>query len=305
MNKLSSQLPIVRGSYQDNFPLKKITWFKLGGEATTLFKPADKNDLAYFLKNKNPDIPYFIMGAASNLLVRDGGFKGVVIKLGKGFNDFTIKENQLEVGAANLDQIVVQKLVRLGYSGLEFLCGIPGSIGGAIAMNAGCYGSEIKDHLIWAEIIDSSGKIRHVNNVEIGFSYRRCSLLSRDNVIFVKACFKIIPKDSKEVQKTIDEMLAKRMISQPTKGPTSGCTFANPDCYKEQKKAWQLIQEAGCLEDNINGAHFSKLHSNFMLRRQDTRAIDLENLGELARKKIMDKFGIDLRWEVKIVGEKQ
>ena len=237
-------LPAVRGSYRSNFDLSKIMWFKTGGSADVFFKPMDTQDLACFIKNKPSHIPIYAIGAGSNVIVRDGGIPGVVIKLGSGFNNIFIDKNAqtIEVGAAYLDKNLALMALENSIGGLEFLTGIPGSIGGALRMNAGCYGTEISDIIISCQIIDDKGQIHTIAKDDMGLGYRKCQL--PNNWIFISAKFKAIPSNVESIKAKMDEINQQRTDTQPTGGRTGGSTFANPKI--NTKKAWELIDSAGC-----------------------------------------------------------
>ncbi|MCX7343172.1 MAG: UDP-N-acetylmuramate dehydrogenase [Proteobacteria bacterium] len=289
------KLPNVRGRYGYSVPLSGLTWFQVGGPAGVVYKPEDVSDLQNFISNCQ-DVPYFVLGAGSNILVRDGGYDGVVVKLGRNFSEITIKNDELIVGAAALDRTVAMFAMQHGFSGVEFLVTIPGSIGGAVAMNAGCYGFEIKDILNWVEIINADGSVQRLQPDELCFSYRKSKL--PEGSIIVMASFKVNPGDSIEIQQRMQNYLQLREDSQPTKGRTGGSTFKNPD----GGKAWELIDLAQCRGLRIGSAQMSEKHCNFMLNVGDATAADLENLGELVRKKVQISSGCHLEWEIIRVG---
>ncbi len=288
-------LPNVRGRYSYSVPLSGLTWFQVGGPAGVVYKPEDVSDLQYFISNCK-DVPYFVLGAGSNILVRDGGYDGVVVKLGRNFSEITIQNDELIVGAAALDRTVAMFAMQHGFSGVEFLVTIPGSVGGAVAMNAGCYGFEIKDILNWVEIINADGSVQRLQPDELCFSYRKSKL--PEGSIIVMASFKVNPGDSIEIQQRMQNYLQLREDSQPTKGRTGGSTFKNPD----GSKAWELIDLAQCRGLRIGSAQMSEKHCNFMLNVGGATAADLENLGELVRKKVQIASGCHLEWEIIRVG---
>ena len=296
MTSLISKLPKTRGRMRENAELAKINWFQVGGRAEVLFKPEDAEDLAYFLANKPDDIPTTIIGVGSNLLIRDGGIDGVVIRLGRGFANCEAQNNRLIVGAAclNSNAVLVAKEHNIG--GLEFLSGIPGSMGGALAMNAGAYGVETKDILIEVEAVDGYGNIHKLTPAQLKFAYRHSELPK--GWIFIKAILQGKIEDSKIIAARIDEISASRSSTQPIRSRTGGSTFRNPP----EKKAWQLIDEAGCRGLQIGGAKMSELHCNFMINTGNATANDLENLGEEVRKRVFENSGIMLQWEIKRVG---
>ncbi len=290
-------LPSVRGRYSFGAHLSNLTWFQVGGPAFALYKPEDVADLQYFLKQKSADLSCFVLGAGSNVLMRDGGYNGVVIKLGRGFSQITIENNELIAGAAALDRTVAMFAMQHQMSGVEFLVTIPGAIGGAVAMNAGCYGFEVKDVLAWIEIVDSQGELRKLYPHELNMTYRK-SVLPKGCVI-VRAAFKIIKGNIIDIQHNTQQYLQLREESQPTKGRTGGSTFKNPD----QAKAWELIDKAGCRGLAIGAAKMSEKHCNFMLNTGGATADELERLGELVRQKVKESSNQELEWEIIRVGD--
>lgn len=297
-----STLPIVKGKYRQNATLAPVTWFGVGGEADILFKPEDVEDLAHFLKNCPKHIPLTIFGVASNLLIRDGGIEGIVIRLGRHFASITHDDEAqtLTAGAASLDVNVAKYALNNKLSGLEFLIGIPGTIGGALYMNAGAYGSEIKDSLLWAEAIDQKGQIHHFTNKELSFSYRH-SIAHDKQLFFTKACFQVTPlADTKPIQERMEYITTSRESTQPIRSKTGGSTFRNPDGHK----AWELIDKVGARGYRRGGAKFSDLHCNFIVNDQNASAADIETLGDEIRQKVLDQTGIQLEWEIKRIGKK-
>ncbi len=301
-------LPNVRGRYLFDYDLSKATWFKVGGKADILFKPKDTQDLAEFLQLKSPDMPVVILGAGSNILIRDGGIKGCVIKLGSGFSTLTFENTTVTVGAACLDRTLVMECAQRDLSGLEFLVGVPGSIGGAIAMNAGAYGNEVADFLLWVEVIDLKGNVSRIQRSDLQMTYRHGNL--PDEAIITCACFNLIPKNSSIIHKTINDFLQKREDTQPIRGRTGGSTFKNPTLNStkmgqepEPKKAWELIHEAGCRGLSINDAQVSEKHCNFILNLANATASDLEQLGEKVRAAVKATSGVTLEWEIIRLGE--
>jgi UDP-N-acetylmuramate dehydrogenase len=288
-----SQMPSVRGRLTENAPLAPTSWFRVGGSADILFKPADIDDLGQFLTALPDDIPVTVLGVCSNIIIRDGGIRGVVIKLGRDFTNITHDDETgiVSAGASALDINVAQYAARAGLGGLEFLSGIPGTIGGALRMNAGAYGGEVKDILIDAIFMNRNGVVETVAEADMDLSYRHNGLPS--DIIFLSARFKTFPTDTDEALAKIDEIREKRRDTQPTKAQTGGSTFANPDGYK----AWELIDAVGGRGLTIGGAMMSDKHCNFMLNDGTATAADLENLGDELRRRVMDKFNIDLRWE--------
>ena len=297
---LRDQLPKVRGRITENAPLAQLTWFRVGGPAEILFKPADQDDLIFFLQNCPADIPLTILGVASNIIIRDGGIKGVVIRLGREFADIKVENNQLICGAAALDLNVAIAAREAGLSGLEFLSGIPGTIGGALRMNAGAYTREMQDCLIAAEAIDRQGNLHQLTLDEMRFAYRKCGIPA--DWIFTKAILHGAPDDAAAIQTRMDDIKNARENSQPVRARTGGSTFANPPTHLTSSKAWQLIDEAGCRGLTVGGAQMSALHCNFMINNGDATAEDLEDLGEKVRAAVMAKSGITLEWEIKRIG---
>ena len=295
--ELINQLPHVRGSYRADANLAKTNWFNVGGNAQILFRPADIDDLSFFMKEKPLDIPVTILGVGSNLLVRDGGIDGVVIKLGRGFTDIQVDGTTITASAAALDYNVANIAAQAGIDGLSFLSGVPGTIGGALAMNAGAYGGDIASVLVSAKAVDEKGDLHVLTPKDIGYIYRGNTL--PESMIFVEGTFKGSKADPQVIKKQIEEITAKRQETQPIKERTSGSTFKNP----EGKKAWQLIDEAGCRGLQIGGAQVSEKHCNFFINTGNATSSDIEELGELVRKKVKEKTGVDLQWEVKIIGK--
>ena len=296
-NDLIKKLPKVEGRLTENASLAKTSWFGVGGVAEVLFKPKDINDLVNFIKNCPKEIPITPLGVSSNLIIRDGGIEGVVIKLGREFNKIEIiEDNKIKVGAAVLDINVANFAKDNSIKGFEFLSGIPGSMGGALRMNAGAYGGEIKDILEYAEVIFSTGELKKVTAEEMGLSYRHNSLPK--DVIFVSAIFKGEAGNKTEIEERIKEIKDKKEATQPVRQKTGGSTFANPEGHS----AWKLIDEVGLRGFKIGDAQISEKHTNFMLNTGNATAADLERLGEEARKRVYDKFGVTLRWEIKRIG---
>ena len=295
---MSFKLPEVLGRYTFDADLSKITWFQVGGKAEVLFKPKDVNDLTTFLKGLDNEIPIFILGVGSNLLVRDGGVDGVVIRLGKGFNDIFSDGEEIEVGSAVLDRNIAEYASNKGIAGLEFLASIPGTLGGAIKMNAGCYGREIKDVLLWADVLSRDEIVERKLNRELNFSYRHSNI--RDDEIIVKARLRGQKGCQEDIQKLMQEMLKKREETQPVKSRTGGSTFANP---VGDQKAWELIDAIGGRGLSLGGAQFSNLHCNFLINTGNATAKDLESLGETVRAKVFEKFNVHLKWEICRIGK--
>ena len=295
---MNFKLPEVLGRYTFDADLSKITWFQVGGKAEVLFKPKDVNDLTTFLKGLDNEIPIFILGVGSNLLVRDGGVDGVVIRLGKGFNDIFSDGEEIEVGSAVLDRNIAEYASNKGIAGLEFLASIPGPLGGAIKMNAGCYGREIKDVLLWADVLSRDEIVERKLNRELNFSYRHSNI--RYDEIIVKARLRGQKGCQEDIQKLMQEMLKKREETQPVKSRTGGSTFANP---VGDQKAWELIDAIGGRGLSLGGAQFSNLHCNFLINTGNATAKDLESLGETVRAKVFEKFNVHLKWEICRIGK--
>ena len=301
------KLPEIRGRYTENADLSKTNWFRVGGAAEILFKPADAEDLANFLKNR-PDCPITVLGVGSNIIVRDGGIKSVTIKLGRGFTDvyYTPGGNNIpnggiiEVGAAMLDVNLAQYSAEAGLAGLEFFSGIPGTIGGAVAMNAGAYGREIKDVLVKAQLVDLNGEIHEFTNEEMDFSYRRCGKMKEQQFIVTKAWLQGEVGSQEEILERIAKIKAEREDSQPVRSRTGGSTFKNPP----DGKAWKLIDEAGLRGFKIGGAQVSEKHCNFLINTGDATAADLEALITHIQAEVKSHSGIELEAEIKIIGEK-
>lgn len=297
---LIDRLPQTRGKYRENAQLSTMSWFGVGGSTDIFFKPEDAEDLAFFLKNCPSDIPITIIGVASNLLIRDGGIPGVVIRLGRGFTEIThdLDRNEITAGAAALDINVAKYALMQSMEGLEFLSGIPGTIGGAICMNAGAYGREIKDCLLYAEAFDRHGKLYQLTPDELQFTYRHS--IAQDQKLFItKACFRAQKIDSPDIIKArMDDITTARELTQPIHTRTGGSTFRNPEGHK----AWQLIEKVGGRGYRVGGAHFSDLHCNFIVNDLDASAADIETLGNTIQKRVLDELGIPLMWEIKIIG---
>ena len=294
---LKSSLPQLRGRLLANEPLAPLTWFRVGGAAQALFMPEDESDLAYLLANLPRDIPVTVIGLGSNLIVRDGGVAGVVVRLGRGFSETKIEAgNRIRSGTAVPDLRVAKAAQDAGIAGLAFYRGIPGAIGGALRMNGGAYGRETKDVLIEARGVDRAGKVRTYTNAEMGFTYRHCGVA--DDVIFTAALFEGSAGDSAAIAAEMDEITSKRETTQPVKSRTGGSTFKNPPGHK----AWQLIDAAGCRGLIVGGAQVSELHCNFLINLGNATAADIEGLGEEVRRRVKDNSGVTLEWEIKRIG---
>jgi UDP-N-acetylmuramate dehydrogenase len=295
---LKARMPELRGRLLANQPLGEFTWFRVGGPAQAFFMPEDDNDLGYFLRNLAIEIPITVIGAGSNLIVRDGGIEGVVIRLGRGFNDVKIEDHRVIAGTAMLDVMVARAAQAAGVAGLAFLSGIPGTIGGALRMNGGAYGGETKDVLVEARAVDRQGNVRTFGNGEMGFSYRHCSV--PDEVIFASAVFMGRGGEPEQIAAEMATIKKKREASQP-RNRTGGSTFKNPPGHS----AWKLVDDAGCRGLTIGGAQVSELHSNFLINLGGATAADIETLGETVREKVKANSGIELEWEIKRFGVKR
>ena len=295
-SSLLERLPPVRGRLSEDADLGKVTWFRVGGPAEVMFRPADKADLAAFMKHKPADVPVTVIGVASNLLVRDGGVPGVTIRLGRDFATIAAESQDILCGAAALDLNVAKTACAAGISGLEFLSGVPGTIGGGLRMNAGAYGREIKDVLLQAEVIDSDGELRWVAAEDLGHSYRSSRFPA--DWICVGARLRGAAGDPAAIKARMEEIQTQRAESQPIRTRTGGSTFKNPP----GQKAWQLIDAAGCRGLVMGDAMVSELHCNFLINRGDATAGDLEALGEEVRARVKRQSGIELEWEIKRIG---
>jgi len=292
-------LPPVRGRLQLDAPLAPYTWLRVGGPADALFLPSDEADLASFLKALAPSIPVTVLGVGSNTLVRDGGVEGVVIRLGRGFADVAALDGgRVRAGAAALDAQVARTAAQAGVGGLEFYTGVPGAIGGACMMNAGCYGAETCDVLVEAYALTREGERKTLSNADMGFSYRKSAAAAEGGLIFTGALFAGRPGDPIAVTQRMSEITARRETSQPIREKTGGSTFKNPPGHS----AWKLVDEAGWRGKPYGGAMFSPLHANFLINTGDATAADLEGLVEAVRADVLEKFGVTLEWEVKRIG---
>lgn len=290
-------LPSVRGRYVKDADLAKYTWFRVGGKAEVLFKPEDLEDLQYFLKSKPKGIPIGVLGMGSNVLIRSGGIPGVVIRLNRGFSKIRLEEgNFLEVGAGVLDRTVALTAQEYGLAGLEFLAGIPGVIGGALRMNAGAYGSEMKDVLERAYVLDPNGILHELDVDQLKLSYRHCGV--PEDWIFVGARLKSTPGDKEIIRARILEIMKAREETQPIHMRTGGSTFANP----EDQKAWELIDKAGCRGLKQGGAQVSEKHCNFFINTGSATSEDLEDLMEEVEKRVFHTSGIHLKREIRCLG---
>jgi len=293
---LKARMPQLRGRLLANQPLGEFTWFRVGGPAQAFFMPEDDNDLAYVLRNLPADMPLTVIGAGSNLIVRDGGVPGVVVRLGRGFNDVKVEaDHRIVAGSAMLDAMVARAAQKAAIAGLAFLSGIPGTIGGALRMNGGAYGAETKDVLIEARGVDRQGNIRSFSNSQMGFSYRHCSV--PDDVIFTSATLQGSKGEPDAIAAEMAAIKSKREASQP-RNRTGGSTFKNP----KGLSAWKLVDEAGCRGLKVGQAQVSELHSNFLISLDGASAADIETLGETVRARVKAHSGVDLEWEIKRIG---
>lgn len=303
-----TEMPTPRGRLTPDRPLSDLTWLRVGGPADWLFQPADIDDLSDFLAALDPSVPVFPMGVGSNLIVRDGGLRAVVIRLGRGFNGIEIGDGTVTAGAAALDAHVAKKAAEAGLD-LTFLRTIPGSIGGALCMNAGCYGSYVADHFVNAKAVLRDGARVTLGPDDIRFQYRQTDL--PEGAVVTSVTFHAAPGDPADLAARMADQLAKRDATQPTKDRTAGSTFRNPAGYSStgraddvhDLKAWKLIDEAGMRGARRGGAQMSEKHSNFLLNAGGASAEDLEGLGEEVRKRVFQNSGIELVWEIMRVGE--
>ncbi len=295
--ELRAALPDLRGRLEANQPMRDITWFRVGGPAQVLFTPADETDLAYALKAIAPDLPVTVVGVGSNLLVRDGGIPGIVVRLGRGFGSFVVEADGLmRVGTAMPDMRFAQSAAKDGLGGLAFYRGIPGTIGGALRMNAGAHGTETKDVLVGARAVDRHGTIHVLSLADMGFTYRHVGV--PEDFIFTEATFQGTPGDPAEIERQMDEVTAYREANQPIKSRTGGSTFKNPPGHS----SWKLVDAAGCRGFRVGGAHVSEMHANFLINDGEATADEIERLGETVRARVRAQSGIDLEWEIKRVG---
>ncbi|QQA41840.1 UDP-N-acetylmuramate dehydrogenase [Pelagovum pacificum] len=303
-----TQLPEVRGRLTQGRPLADLTWMRVGGPADWLFQPADLDDLSDFLAALPPEVPHFPMGVGSNLIVRDGGVRGVVIRLGRGFNGTEIEGNRVRAGAAALDAQVAKRAAAAGLD-LTFLRTIPGTIGGAVTMNAGCYGVYTKDHLVEVTVVLRSGEVKVLPAEALSLAYRSSAL--PDGAVIVDALFEAPEGDADALTRKMADQVARRDETQPTKDRTAGSTFRNPagfsstgrDDDTHDLKAWKLIDDAGMRGATVGGAVMNLKHSNFLTNAGDATAQDLESLGESVRKRVYETSGLTLEWEIMRVGE--
>ncbi|MCP4329396.1 MAG: UDP-N-acetylmuramate dehydrogenase [Alphaproteobacteria bacterium] len=294
---LIDRLPKARGRLIADAPLHRYAWFRVGGAAEVLFEPADRDDLAAMLRSVPPGVPITVIGAASNLLIRDGGVAGLVIRLTRGFATISVDGDTVVAGAGAMDINVARQAAAAGLGGLEFLSGVPGSVGGALRMNAGAYGREIADVLIDAEAIGRDGNVTKTTAADMGFSYRHTTVA--EDLIFVSARFRGAADDPRKIAARMAEIRAAREDSQPIRSRTGGSTFKNPP----RQKAWQLIDRAGCRGLVRGGARVSEQHCNFLINTGSATAADLEGLGEEIRRRVKAATGVVLEWEIRRIGD--
>ena len=293
------RLPAVRGRIERDAPLAPYTWFRVGGPADVLFIPEDEDDLAAFLKGLDPAVPVLPIGVGSNLLVRDGGVEGVVIRLGRGFSKIEARDgHRIFAGAGVPDAVLAREAAKAGIAGLEFYRGVPGSVGGACVMNAGCYGSETRDVLVEAYAVTRAGERVAFDNAQMAFTYRRSAAAARGDMIFTGALFAGTPDEPDAITARMDEITARREASQPIREKTGGSTFKNPP----GDSSWRLVDAAGWRGKLFGGAMFSDKHANFLINTGEATAADLEGLGEAVRADVKEKFGVELEWEIKRIG---
>ena len=292
------RLPELRGRLEANAPLAPVTWFRVGGPAQLLFGPADEDDLAFLLANLPGDLPITVIGLGSNLLVRDGGVPGLVIRLGaRGFGNVTVEDGcRVRAGTAVPDVRVARTAAEAGISGLSFYRGIPGSIGGALRMNGGAYGRETKDALIEVRAVTFRGEPRRLSLAEMGMHYRHTD--APEDLVFTEALFQGEPGDRDTILAEMDAITERRESTQPVKSRTGGSTFKNPPGHK----AWQLIDAAGCRGLAVGDAQVSEKHCNFLINRGAATAEDIETLGETVRRRVFETSGVELDWEIKRIG---
>jgi UDP-N-acetylmuramate dehydrogenase len=297
---LRTRLPELRGTLEANAPMAPLSWFRTGGPAQALFTPADEDDLAYFLAHLPADIPVLVVGLGSNLLVRDGGVPGVVIRLGKSFAEVSVEgRHRIRAGAGAPDVKVASTAAKAGISGLTFFRGIPGSIGGALRMNGGAYGGETKDVLVQATGLTRTGERVTLANGDMGFTYRHSAV--PEYVIFTQATFEGRHGDPATIQAEMNAITEARSSTQPVNTRTGGSTFKNPPGHK----AWQVIDAAGCRGLRVGAAQVSELHCNFLINHGGASAADIEALGEEVRRRVREHSGVELEWEIKRVGVAQ
>ncbi len=295
-DRLVEHLPRIRGRYTENAPLAGVTWFRVGGPAEVLMRPADEADLTAFLAEKPADVSVTVIGVASNLLVRDGGIAGVVVRLGRGFAGIEAAGTEVTAGAMALDYNVALTCRDASLAGFEFLSGVPGTIGGSLRMNAGAYGREMKDIVTRVRALDPNGKAQALSQGEWAPRYRGCGV--PEDWIFIGAVMQGVPGDKSEIARAISYVQSARADTQPIRSRTGGSTFANPEGHK----AWELIDRAGCRGLAVGGAMVSEKHCNFLINTGNATAGELETLGEEVRRRVLETSGVALEWEIRRIG---
>ena len=298
--RLIDRLPPVRGRYREHVPLARFTWFRVGGPAEVVFRPADQDDLVTFLRAKPADVPVTVIGVGSNVLVRDGGVDGVVVRLGGAFASIAIEGTDVAAGAGALDANVALTCARAGVAGLEFLIGVPGTIGGALRMNAGAYGSDMDGVTVGARAVDPAGSVHELDGDALKFGYRHCGVA--DDWIFLSARLRGRAGKPPKILARIDRVRETRASAQPIRTKTGGSTFANPFGADAGPKAWQLVEDAGCRGLSVGGAAVSEKHCNFLVNSGSATADDIERLGETIRARVAEKTGVTLEWEIRRIG---
>ena len=293
---LKAKMPSLRGRLLANQSLAELTWFRVGGSAQVLFMPEDEADLSAFLANLPGETPVTVIGLGSNLIVRDGGVPGVTIRLGRGFGEVTIEGLNIRAGAAVPDVKVARAAQDAGIAGLSFMRGIPGGVGGALRMNGGAYGGETKDTLVEARAVDRTGRIHVLSNADMDYTYRHCGVPA--DYIFTQALYRGSRGDPAIIAAEMDKITESREATQPIKSRTGGSTFKNPP----GRKAWQLIDAAGCRGLQVGNAQVSEMHCNFLINLGDAAAADIEALGETVRRRVKETSGVDLEWEIERIG---
>jgi len=295
--KIRDRAPGLRGEMRANAPAAPLSWFRTGGPAQLLFTPADEEDLALFLEKLPLDVPVLVIGLGSNLLIRDGGLPGVLIRLGKGFATTAIEDgHRIRAGAGMPDVKVARAAAEAGIDGLSFLRGIPGAIGGALRMNGGAYGGEVKDVLVQARALDRAGRSHVLDNAAMGFTYRHCAV--PEDFIFTQALFEGAPGQPEAILAQMNAITEQRSSTQPVNTRTGGSTFKNPP----GGKAWELVDAAGCRGLRVGDAQVSELHCNFLINHGSATAAQIEELGEEVRRRVLETSGVALEWEIRRVG---
>lgn len=297
LGDIAPLVPELRGRLRANEPLAPITWFRVGGPAQLFFAPADEADLCYFLSQIPADLPVVVIGLGSNLIIRDGGVPGVVIRLGRGFGDIEASDDgMLRAGAMAPDTRLAQVAAEAGIAGFSFYRGIPGSIGGALRMNAGAHGGETRDVFVKAHAVDRQGRLHVLNKQDMAYTYRHCGV--PEELIFTTAELRGERGDPAELRRQMQEVVDYREENQPVKSRTGGSTFKNP----EGASAWKLVDAAGCRGFRVGGAHVSQMHCNFLINDQGASAADIERLGETVRRRVFETSGVRLHWEIRRIG---